>query len=179
VKDKPKTKIWLVPAILSCVFFSSCGISERKPSNFPFVDTTADGILGLKDVRAILFVDYNNIDMAETKMLIGDPNEFEKITYKNYKFIKVVNDDKWVGRILNEYKEAIREAHWQGSGSDARVIFITKKKGYMLRFDYDDKVVYNEHLSSEKLWRDLDEIGFIEHEKPCTLMPPKYKTPEK
>ena len=178
--------IWLVPAILSCILLSSCVspcvISERKPSKFHFVDVTAaDEILKLEGVRAILFVDCNNIEIAEMKMLIGDPNEFKKITDKDYEFIKVVDDKKWVSRIFYDYKEAIREAKekgfWRGSLSDARVIFITEKKGYMIEFNYDDKVVYNKHLESEKLWKDLDEISFIEHEKPHPM--PKLRKLEK
>ena len=183
MENKLKAKILLIAlAILLCTFLSSCDTPERtKLSNDFFVDATRDEILKLKDVdvRAILFVSYKDIDIAEGNMLIGDPNEFKKITNKNYEFAKVVNDKKWIVRILNEYKRAIREAHWQGSCSDARVIFITQRKGYMLRWDYDDKVVYNEYLSSKKLWQYLDEIGFIEHhDEPSKVKVPKFKRSE-
>jgi hypothetical protein len=165
----------IVVAIISCIVLSCTSSKDTALSNNFFIDATKHEILKLKDVdvKAILFVGYKDIDIAEGKMLIGDPNEFKKITNKNYEFSKIVNDKKWINLILDEYKRAIREARWQGSASDARVIFITKEKGYMLRWDCDDKVVYNEYLSSAKLWQYLNEIGFIEHEKSRSI--PEFK----
>lgn len=183
MKKKMLIKILIIfGALLFLIFLISVFSVFTTPKGFRVnIDATPNQILKLKtdDVRAILIIGYygpeTNYDIgkSEGKMLIGNPDEFERITGEKYTFTKVMDSGSWVARIHYKYKYAIKEGNGQLNDSDARVIFITEKKGYMMKFAYDDKAVYNEYLRSEELWEDLDSIGFIEHEKPVPV--PKLK----
>jgi len=185
MKDKKSKFNILLTVVVVAVFilFFATVLSHHKKqiNSFQYVNATPEQILKIEP-RAILFIDYygpeTNYDIgkAEMKMLIGSQEGFEELTGKKYEFTKIKQDEKWVARIHYKYKQAIEKGKGQLTDSDARVIFIADK-GYMLRFVYDDKAVYNEHLRSKELYQDLDEIGFIEHE--TSVMPKLKKLNEK
>lgn len=145
-------------------------------NRYHYVEAAIKDLPKFKEIEAILVMNHYHPEMGGIMMLIGDQDKVEQIIGRETNPEKVVNDPAWVKRIYQHYLEARRVNNLgRGSFNDTRVVFITKKRAYMIEFGVDDKdgkytVVYGDHYESEQLAKDLEEIGLLEHEEPPDMM---------
>lgn len=158
--------IWLV-----LVLVTGCR-SLIVVNRYQYVEARIDDLPEFKKIEGILIMNHFHPEMGEIMMLIGEQDRVEQIIGREINPQKAVNDATWLKRIYQHYLEARRVNNFgRGSFSDSRVVFITKRRAYMVEIGIDDEdgkytVVYGDDYESEQLRKDLEEIGVLEHEEP-------------
>jgi len=160
---------WIVFCLIAGV---SCRRAEQPQHEF-FVEVGIDELSKvlleqpiLGKIKGIIITDANNLEEANTIKVLGNLEELERIIDKKIKAQKVVDDPVWLERITRDFLEA--KPIKRGYLDDARAMFITKHKGYMIKIAADDKVVYGPDYESEEIRKHLEEIGLLAHEEPFT-----------
>jgi hypothetical protein len=97
--------------------------------------------------------------------IIGDKIDTEKIIGKELEPFKLIKGRDWLEKIMNGYSIALKEAEEKDfwSPNDAKIIFITRNKGYIrnLSFKEEAGTVYDEYMESKLLGDYFKELGFI------------------
>lgn len=160
---------------LALVLVAGCK-SLPVVNRYQYVEAAIKDLPKFKKIEAILVMNHYHPEMGEIMMLIGDQDKVEQIIGREINPQKAINDPAWIKRIYQHYLEARRVNNFgRGSANDSRVVFITKKRAYMIEFGVDDKdgkytVVYGDHYESEQLAKDLEEIGLLERGEPPDMM---------
>jgi hypothetical protein len=159
---KLKIKFSILGLSVLIIVFSFVGCNSTKDS-FKYVDATVDDLLG-KKFEAILIRIVDDPDKTHFMAVIGDIDNAEKIVQHQIKAEKVI-DASWVKRIASGFQNAER---WKtGCIDDVQAIFLTKTRGYMIKYTGSDKVIYGPDFKSEQLWKYFEEVGLLsEHSKP-------------
>jgi hypothetical protein len=158
-----------VPTIAGC---RSLPVVNR----YRYVEATVEDIPDFKKVEGIFVVKHYHPEIAEIMLVIGDQDKLEQIIGREIFSENVVSDCWWIKRIHRHYSEARRIDNFgRGSFNDSRVVFVTKKRAYMIPFGVDSKngkhTVYGDDYVSEALGRDFADLGLIEEETPYKGIP--------
>jgi len=146
----------LVIILLGALCLTSCR-NEKPNSSFVYIDATVDDLSG-KKFDAILIRNSEDPDKSNMMVVIGDIDETEKILGHEIRAEKVV-DSSWIGCMVSGFVKAERVK--RGYLDDAKAIFLTKDKGYVVKIAVDDKVVYGPNYQSEQLRKYFEEIGLL------------------
>ena len=138
-------------------------------NKYHYVEATVKDIPRFKKVQAILVMAYYHPEMGQIIMVIGDQDRVENIIGREIFPQKVVNNPIWIERIARHYLEARRVNNFgRGSFNDSRVVFVTKKKAYMVPFGVGSEngkcIVYGDDYTSEELGKDFEELGLLDEE---------------
>jgi hypothetical protein len=164
--------------VLTILGLLSIGGCRSLPvvNRYHYVEATIKDIPKLERTKAILLMNINHPVEADWIGLIGDQDEVEEVIGHCISPQRVVSDPLWIKRIHRHYSEARRIDNFgRGSFNDSRVVFVTKKRAYMIPFGVDSKngkhTVYGDDYVSEALGRDFAELGLIEQETPYKGIP--------
>jgi len=164
--------------VLTILGFLSIGGCRSLPvvNRYHYVEATVEDIPDLKKLEGIFVVKHYHPEMGEIMLVIGDQDKLEQIIGREIFSESVVSDGGWIKRIHRHYSEARRIDNFgRGSFNDSRVVFVTKKRAYMIPFGVDNKngkhTVYGDDYVSEALGRDFAELGLIEEETPYKGIP--------
>ena len=93
-------------------------------------------------------------------LVVGNQETVEEIIGHEILPDKVLNDPAWQYRLFSHFKDAKR-IKLVRCLSDARAVFITREKAYMLKIcgSTDEGTVYGPNYESVQLKQDFDEIG--------------------
>jgi hypothetical protein len=162
---KPTVSLVLLFSLLGC---EECQKNRRlKPVNrYQYFEAEVDDIPPLQKIEAILLTPHYHPELFYNEKaiyVIGNPKTVEKIVGHEIFPRKVINDPTWILRITSDFKSAHRTK--MGSISDARAVFITKERAYMVLIDKNDEVVYGTNYKSSQLRHDFEELGLFDHEE--------------
>lgn len=112
----------------------------------------------------------------EIIMVIGDQDKVEQIIGREILPGKTVSDSIWIKRIHRHYLEARRVNKFaRSSFNDSRVVFVTKKRAYMIPLGVDNAkgkyTVYGDDYASEELGKDFAKLGLLDEEQPYNGIP--------
>lgn len=169
---------WLKVMILLILLFflllaAGCRQNEKLNlvNRYQYFDVGINDIPALNKIEAILITPHYHPELfygEENVYIIGNPETVEEVIGHEILAQKVVNDPSWLQRITTNFKNAKRTKKWslRGSSSDARVIFITKEKAYMVLIDQNDdgynKVISGPDYESIQLRKDFEEMGILD-----------------
>jgi hypothetical protein len=145
-------------------------------NKYHYVEATIKDIPRFNKVEGILVMAHYHPEMGEIIMVIGDQDKVEHIIGREIFPEKVASDPIWLRRIPRHYLEARRVNNFgRGSFNDSRVVFVTKKKAYMIPFGVDNEngnyTVYGDDYTSEELGKDFQELGLLDEEEPYNGIP--------
>jgi hypothetical protein len=160
--------------------FWSAGCQQNEKlhlvNRYQYFDAGIDDIPPSEKIEAILLSPHYHPELfysQKAMYLIGNPETVEEIVGHEIFAQKVIDDQKWIWRITTDFKNAKRTKKWslRGYFSDARAVFVTRERAYMVLIDWNDegdnKVVCGPNYQSEQLRKDFEEIGFLsKHRKP-------------
>jgi hypothetical protein len=130
----------------------------RTTSGVKYIDATVDDLRG-KKIEAILIRIVADPDNTHMAAVIGDINEVQKIVGYEITTDKVV-DSSWIQRLTSDLIKAERVKTL--TRDDAKMIFLTKEKGYVIKMSGDDKIIYGPDYQSKKILSDFKEMGLEE-----------------
>ncbi|AQQ08502.1 hypothetical protein L21SP3_00285 [Sedimentisphaera cyanobacteriorum] len=160
------------------LFSAGCRQSENKNlvNQYKYFDAGINDIPALNKIEAILITPHYHPELfygEKNVYIIGNPEKVEEIIGHEILAKKAINDPSWLQRITTNFKNAKRTKKWssKGSFSEARAIFVTKEKAYMVLIDKNDdgdnKVICGPDYESIQLRKDFEEIGLLsEYSKP-------------
>ena len=164
----------ILSLVLLFLLFGCGGRQEngrlKLVNGYQYFEAGVDDIPPLQKIEAILLTPHYHPELfygEKAIYVIGNPKTVEQIVGHEVLPRKVINDPTWILRITTDFKNARRTKI--GTGSDARVVFITKEKAYMVLIDKNDKVVYGTDYESTQLKQDFEELGLFEHEEPPSI----------
>jgi len=146
-------------------------------NRYQYVEATIKDVPRVEKVEAILLMNLNHPEEADRVALIGDINRVEAIIGRSISPEKIISDPVWIKKIHQHYLEARRVNNFgRGSFNDSRVVFITKKRAYMIEFGVDDEngkytIVYGDDYESAELRKDFEELGLLDEEEPYDGIP--------
>ena len=164
------SKILLIGLVL--VVVTGCK-SLPVANKYHYVEAGIDDLSGLEKIEGILITNHYHPEMAGIVFLIGNQDKVEKIIGREINPERTVSDPAWIERIYQNYLKAKRVNNLgRGSANDSRMVFVTKKRAYMIEFGVDEEdgkytVVYGDDYESEHLRNDFEELGILEHKKPA------------
>ena len=173
MKTLKRQSIFVLPISVFILLGSSCSCLPQNDSQtlgpvnaYPYYEADIYDLPPLAKIEGILILNYNHPEVADIEMAIGNQSRIEEIAGREILPKKIVEDHAWVKRIVDDISDA-QPRKWTSS-SDARIVFLTKRKAYMVQFDTNDEegIAYNDDFVSRQLWDDLHELGLVEPYKP-------------
>lgn len=129
--------------------------AEKTTTGLKYINATVDELRGEK-INAILIRNVGDPDNTHMMAVIGNIDEVQKIIGYKITTDKIV-DSSWIQRLTSDFikAERVKTIHRE----DAKVIFLTKEKGYVIKISVCDNIVYGPDYQSEQIWSDFKEIG--------------------
>ena len=149
--------------LVSLAFFVaiSAGCQENEKlklvNKYQYFEATIDDVPSINKIEAIIFLNYYHPEIGQIMMLIGNQKTVEKIVGHEINPQKVIDNRMWIEKLTANFKSARRVK--RGCLDDARAVFITKQRAYMISIAKDDEVVYGPDYESKELKKDFDELG--------------------
>ncbi|MCK5615247.1 hypothetical protein KAR91_75990 [Candidatus Pacearchaeota archaeon] len=154
------TFLFMVIVVLVILPSVGCGVPPerfRVVNKYQYVEISIDQLPGLDEVEGILFANHYHPEMAHIMIVVGNPETVEQIIGREIFSDKIINDPSWLYRLISDFANARRVK--RGMASDARAVFITTDRAYMLKIETDEKIVYGPGYESAQLKKDFEELG--------------------
>ncbi len=155
--NRPKN-IFLFTLLFLTIGFLGCQENRLMLVNkYKYFEATIDDIPPVNKIEAITIMNYYHPEVGQVMLLVGNQKNVERIIGHEINPKKVVDDRKWIETLANDFKNAKRIG--RGYLDNARAVFVTKQKAYMIPIAKDDEFVYGPNYESKELKKDFDELG--------------------
>ena len=157
--------------MISLTVLAGCCQTEKHTlvNRYQYFDVGIDDIPPVEKIEAILITGHYHPELFYWQKesgegfyyVIGDPETVEEIIGHRVSSRRVMNDRTWIRRITNDFKNAPRTNNYsRGRVSDARAVFITKEKAFMVLIDNCGKdLIAGPDYASAQLKKDFKELG--------------------